>query len=99
MERPVMPTGNLLVAERTVVIAAQIRPVPTKVLDVGCGYGKYGVLLREYIDGLPSTAARRGSPTSRRTGSGASTATCSSWTPWRWRTRIWSGTTSSSPPT
>lgn len=48
-----MPTGNLLVAEQHVAIAARIRPTPRTVLDVGCGYGKYGVLLREYLDGLP----------------------------------------------
>jgi SAM-dependent methyltransferase len=48
-----MPTGNLLVAARQVEIAASLDPVPQLILDVGCGYGKYGVLLREYIDGLP----------------------------------------------
>jgi 2-polyprenyl-3-methyl-5-hydroxy-6-metoxy-1,4-benzoquinol methylase len=48
-----MPTGNLAVAVRHIEIAASIRPVPKRVLDIGCGYGKYGVLLREYLDGLP----------------------------------------------
>lgn len=48
-----MPTGILLVAERAVTIAAQIAPTPRRILDVGCGFGKYGVLLREYLTPTP----------------------------------------------
>lgn len=48
-----MPTGNLLVAERAVTFAGTITNPPQRILDVGCGYGKYGVLLREYLEGDP----------------------------------------------
>lgn len=48
-----MPTSVLLVAERAVTLAGAIRPTPRTVLDVGPGYGKYGVLLREYLDPDP----------------------------------------------
>lgn len=48
-----MPSGVLLVAERTITLAGTIHPNPSKVLDVGCGYGKHGVLLREYLDPTP----------------------------------------------
>lgn len=49
-----MPTSVLLMAERAVTLAATITPAPRIVLDIGCGYGKYGVLLREYIDPTPT---------------------------------------------
>ena len=48
-----MPTGVLLVAERTVTLAGNIQPAPKRILDIGCGYGKHGVLLREYLDPTP----------------------------------------------
>lgn len=48
-----MPTGVLLVAERAVTFAGTINPAPKKILDVGCGYGKYSILLREYLDPDP----------------------------------------------
>ena len=48
-----MPTGILLVAERAVTFAGTISPTPKRILDVGCGYGKYSVLLREYLDPDP----------------------------------------------
>lgn len=48
-----MPTGVLLVAERAITFAGTIHPAPKRILDVGCGYGKYGVLLREYLDPTP----------------------------------------------
>jgi 2-polyprenyl-3-methyl-5-hydroxy-6-metoxy-1,4-benzoquinol methylase len=48
-----MPTGVLLVAERAVTFAGTLQPAPKRILDVGCGYGKYGVLLREYLDPDP----------------------------------------------
>ena len=48
-----MPTGVLLVAERTVTYAGTVSPTPKRILDVGCGYGKHGVLLREYLDPTP----------------------------------------------
>lgn len=48
-----MPTGVLLVAERAVTFAGTLTPTPKRILDVGCGYGKYSVLLREYLDPDP----------------------------------------------
>lgn len=48
-----MPTGVLLVAERTVTLAGTVPTAPKKILDVGCGYGKHGVLLREYVHPTP----------------------------------------------
>jgi 2-polyprenyl-3-methyl-5-hydroxy-6-metoxy-1,4-benzoquinol methylase len=48
-----MPSGVLLVAERTITLAGRIEPSPAHILDVGCGYGKHGVLLREYLDPTP----------------------------------------------
>lgn len=48
-----MPTGVLLVAERAVTFAGTISPAPRTILDVGCGFGKYGVLLKEYLDPTP----------------------------------------------
>jgi 2-polyprenyl-3-methyl-5-hydroxy-6-metoxy-1,4-benzoquinol methylase len=48
-----MPTGSLLAAERAVTFAGTIKDAPKTILDVGCGYGKYGVLLREYLEGDP----------------------------------------------
>lgn len=49
----IMPTGNLLVAERAVTFAGTIETPLKLILDVGCGHGKYGVLLREYLEGNP----------------------------------------------
>ena len=48
-----MPSGVLLVAERTITLAGLIQPNPQRILDVGAGYGKHGVLLREYLDPTP----------------------------------------------
>jgi hypothetical protein len=48
-----MPSGVLLVAERTITLAGTIQPTPRRILDVGAGYGKHGVLLREYLDPTP----------------------------------------------
>jgi hypothetical protein len=48
-----MPTSVLLVAERAVTYAGTIHPTPRRVLDIGAGFGKYGVLLREYLDPTP----------------------------------------------
>lgn len=48
-----MPTGVLLVAERTVTLAGTVQPAPKTILDIGCGYGKHGVLLREYVHPTP----------------------------------------------
>jgi 2-polyprenyl-3-methyl-5-hydroxy-6-metoxy-1,4-benzoquinol methylase len=48
-----MPSGVLLVAERTITLAGTIQPNPQRILDVGAGYGKHGVLLREYLDPTP----------------------------------------------
>lgn len=49
-----MPTSVLLVAERAVTFAGTIAPTPRVVLDVGPGFGKYGVLIREYLDPTPT---------------------------------------------
>lgn len=48
-----MPSGVLLVAERTITLAGTVQPNPRCVLDIGAGYGKHGVLLREYLDPTP----------------------------------------------
>jgi cyclopropane fatty-acyl-phospholipid synthase-like methyltransferase len=48
-----MPTSVLLVAERAITFAGTIQPAPRRILDVGPGWGKYGVLLREYLDPTP----------------------------------------------
>jgi 2-polyprenyl-3-methyl-5-hydroxy-6-metoxy-1,4-benzoquinol methylase len=48
-----MPSGVLLVAERTVTLAGTTPSTPRRILDVGAGYGKHGVLLREYLDPTP----------------------------------------------
>lgn len=48
-----MPTGVLLVAERTITFAGTLSVTPKRILDVGCGAGKHGVLLREYLDPMP----------------------------------------------
>lgn len=48
-----MPTSVLLVAERAVTFAGTIFSPPKKILDVGPGYGKYGVLLKEYLESDP----------------------------------------------
>lgn len=52
-----MPTSVLLVAERAITYAGTITPTPRTVLDIGPGYGKYGVLLREYLDPTPDIDA------------------------------------------
>lgn len=52
-----MPTGVLLVAERTVTYAGTIKPTPRKILDVGPGHGKHGVLLHEYLAPMPEVHA------------------------------------------
>ena len=52
-----MPTGILLVAERTITYAGTLSPTPRKILDVGPGYGKHGVLLHEYLDPTPEVHA------------------------------------------
>lgn len=49
----IVPTGVLLVAERTVTLAGTVQPAPKRILDIGCGYGKHGVLLREYVHPTP----------------------------------------------
>jgi hypothetical protein len=43
-----MPTSDFHNITPLVSILNQLRP--KRVLDVGCGFGKYGVLLREYLD-------------------------------------------------
>jgi len=48
-----MPTGVLLVAERTITLAGTVKEPIARVLDIGCGYGKHGVLLREYLHPTP----------------------------------------------
>lgn len=43
-----MPTSDPHNLNAIVSIALNL--APTRILDVGCGFGKYGVLLREYLD-------------------------------------------------
>ncbi|MGO9449523.1 MAG: methyltransferase domain-containing protein [Candidatus Binataceae bacterium] len=43
-----MPTSDFHNINAIVAIVTQLRP--QSVLDVGCGFGKYGVLIREYLD-------------------------------------------------
>ncbi len=43
-----MPTSDL--HNIAPVISVMSRLNPRSVLDIGCGFGKYGVLLREYLD-------------------------------------------------
>ena len=47
-----MPSSNLAVAPLILHLVWQVRPLdrPIRVLDVGPGHGKYGVLVREYVD-------------------------------------------------
>lgn len=43
-----MPSSNLDTIPAIISIVRQLKP--TSVLDVGAGYGKYGFLIREYLD-------------------------------------------------
>src|SRR5882672_8196386 len=43
-----MPTSDFHNISAIVGVIAQLQP--EKVLDIGCGFGKYGVLIREYLD-------------------------------------------------
>lgn len=43
-----MPTSDFHNLNTIVAVIAQLQP--QRVLDVGCGFGKYGVLIREYLD-------------------------------------------------
>src|SRR5215813_213278 len=43
-----MPTSDYFNITPMMHIIGQLRPLA--VLDIGCGFGKYGVLLREYLD-------------------------------------------------
>lgn len=45
-----MPSSNLLCAPEVIQLVHEVDH--TRVLDVGPGYGKYGVLLREYTRGI-----------------------------------------------
>ena len=48
-ERPPVPASVTARAEAIIArVDAIVRERPASVLDVGCGYGKYGVLVREY---------------------------------------------------
>lgn len=52
-----MPSSNLAVAPAVLHYLWEVRPDrPLNVLDVGPGWGKYGVLVREYVD--PSAVVR-----------------------------------------
>lgn len=46
-----MPTSSLAIAPRVIAHMAVLRPA--SILDVGPGFGKYGVLFREYLDTHP----------------------------------------------
>lgn len=43
-----MPTSDFFNITPMMYVIAQLRP--QSLLDVGCGFGKYGVLVREYLD-------------------------------------------------
>jgi SAM-dependent methyltransferase len=43
-----LPTSDFHNINTVLALITQLNP--TSVLDVGCGFGKYGVLLREYLD-------------------------------------------------
>ena len=43
-----MPTSDFHNISAVVAVVSQL--APRRVLDVGCGFGKYGVLIREYLD-------------------------------------------------
>lgn len=43
-----MPTSDLYNVHPVITTIQQLEP--SSVLDIGCGFGKYGVLMREYID-------------------------------------------------
>lgn len=45
-----MPSSNLVVAPAVLHYLWEVRKTPFRVLDVGPGWGKYGVLIREYVD-------------------------------------------------
>lgn len=47
-----MPTSNLALAPWIINLVEQV-PAARNILDVGPGYGKYGVLLREYLNVKP----------------------------------------------
>lgn len=47
-----MPTSNLELAPRIVRLVETADP-HRSILDVGPGYGKYGILLREYLNRKP----------------------------------------------
>jgi SAM-dependent methyltransferase len=49
MERIYMPTSPWSNLPKIIGIIMDLRPYPSRVLDVGIGYGKYGLLCREYI--------------------------------------------------
>lgn len=50
-----MPTSALVVAPTVITHMHAINP--GSVLDIGAGYGKYGVLFREYLDRHPRVVA------------------------------------------
>lgn len=43
-----MPTSDIFNIPPVVIAVASFKP--RSILDIGCGFGKYGVLLREYMD-------------------------------------------------
>ncbi len=43
-----MPTSDFHNISSIVALIYQLHPA--SVLDIGCGFGKYGVLIREYLD-------------------------------------------------
>jgi len=43
-----MPTSDLYNITPILTIISNLKP--KKILDVGCGFGKYGLLMREYLE-------------------------------------------------
>lgn len=54
-----MPTSNLAVCPAVLALIAETQrglDRPVAILDVGAGFGKYGLLIREYVNGLAGGA-------------------------------------------
>lgn len=55
-----MPSSNLVLAPSILAMAAEVKP--RRILDVGPGNGKYGLLVREYLPPVESLVAVEAEP-------------------------------------
>jgi ribosomal protein RSM22 (predicted rRNA methylase) len=55
-----MPSSNLVLAPSILAMAAEVKP--RRILDVGPGNGKYGLLVREYLPPLEELVAVEAEP-------------------------------------